>query len=180
MKHVMLDFETLATSPNAAVIQVGACYFDADTGEIGATFKRNVDAKSAVKSGAIIDPNTVMWWLEQSEVAQNSILAFPREDINLVFSDLNAFLQGAECIWSHATFDFVILTETLSRLAIRPNFSFRATKDIRTLQFLVKRSSDKTESKLVRNGVHHDALDDCKFQVAYVVEALKRIDNVKV
>jgi len=34
MKHVMLDLETLATTPDAAVIQCAACRFDPDTGEV--------------------------------------------------------------------------------------------------------------------------------------------------
>ncbi len=43
MRDCMIDFETLGTGPDAAIIQVGACYFDRVTGEIGATFKRNFD-----------------------------------------------------------------------------------------------------------------------------------------
>jgi len=39
MKDVMLDVETLGTKSTAAIIQIGACYFDRETGEIGDKFK---------------------------------------------------------------------------------------------------------------------------------------------
>lgn len=56
VKDVMIDFETLGNGKNAAVVQVGACYFDRGTGKIGGVFKRNIDARSAIKSGN--DPET--------------------------------------------------------------------------------------------------------------------------
>jgi exodeoxyribonuclease VIII len=171
MKSVMLDFETFGTSPDAVVVQVGACYFDKYTGKLGLAFKRNIDAESAIRSGAIMDASTVYWWLERDPKARNSILAEPREDILQVFSDLNVFLKDAKEIWSHATFDFVILTSTLKRLRLKPLFHYTAAKDIRTLTNLCGRIA----SKEVRDGVHHDALDDCKYQVKYCVEALKII-----
>jgi hypothetical protein len=51
MKDVMLDIETFGNGKHAAICQIGACYFDRSNGEIGATFKVNVDARSAEKSG---------------------------------------------------------------------------------------------------------------------------------
>ena len=170
MKDVMIDFETLDTSPNAVVVQIGAVEFDRTTGEIGREFKVNVDAQSAVNSGATLNASTVEFWLNQSNEARASILASPKIPIYKAFDDLNKFLSNCKYIWSHATFDFVILCQTLNRLHIKPNFSYRSARDIRTL---VDLSGGGTTA--AREGTHHDALDDCRFQVKYCVEMMKRI-----
>jgi hypothetical protein len=171
MIDCMIDFESLGNGKNACVIQVGACYFDRDTGEIGETFDMNIDAESAVRSGADIDAQTVYWWLSQSKEAQNSVIAQPRIDATLAFEALNEFLKDAKTIWSHATFDFVILTETLKRLRIKPSFRYTTARDIRTLVDLANLNMKGAK----REGLHHNGLDDCKHQVKYCVEAMKKL-----
>lgn len=168
MKDVMLDFETFGNGKNAAVCQVGAIYFDRKTGELGKQFYCNIDVRTAVKSGAEIDADTVYWWLGQAREAQESVTSGQLFDINVVFKDLNEFLADANAIWSHATFDFVILQETIKRLGIKPKYSFRAARDIRTLNDLAPRVSDGA----IFEGTPHDALDDCKNQIKYVVKQL--------
>lgn len=171
MKDIMLDLETFGNGKNACIVQIGACYFDRVTGEIGFTFKVNVDARSSVKSGADIDADPIYFWLAQSREAIDSITAAPLLNINEAMAQLNIFLTDAKNIWSHATFDFVIMTETFKRLGIKPAFHYRAARDIRTLVEL----ANVATSKHVREGTHHDALEDCKFQVKYCVTALNKI-----
>lgn len=35
MKHVMLDLETMGNGPRAAIVSIGAVFFDPLTGELG-------------------------------------------------------------------------------------------------------------------------------------------------
>jgi hypothetical protein len=171
MKDVMLDLETFGNGKQACVVQIGACYFDRETGEIGQTFARNVDAKSSVDFGGVIDADTIYWWLSQSREAQASILLEPRSHVVDAFNALNDFLGNAKTIWSHATFDFVILAETLKLLGIKPNFRYTAARDIRTLVDLAKITIDKTP----RVGVHHNGLADAIHQVKYCVECFRKL-----
>lgn len=173
MKDVMIDLETLGNGKNACVTQIGACYFDRETGEIGKTFKVNVDARSSVKSGAEIDADTVYWWLKQSPEAVKSMTEGELLNITDAFNLLNTFLADAKCIWSHATFDFVIITETYKRLGIKTLFKYRAARDIRTLIDLAKVTIDDTP----RTGVHHDGLADAEHQVKYCVKAFNKLSN---
>ena len=174
MNDVMLDFETLGTGENKCVCQVAAIYFNNSTGELGKSFKMNVDAQSHTKYGAKIDANTVYWWLKQSDQARSSILN-DLQDVHSVFTELNEFLSEAKRIWSHSTFDFVTLVETMRQLGIKPKFTYKAGLDIRTLVYL---AGTRTDS-VAREGVHHDALDDCKHQIKYCVLALKEIKTYK-
>lgn len=170
MKDVMLDFETFGNGPDAVVCQIGACYFDRTTGEIGETFKVNVNART---SKGELDADTVYWWLSQSDEARKSLTGGMTLEI-LAFANLNRFLEKSKAIWSHATFDFVLLTETLKRLGIEPAFGYRAARDIRTLIDL----ADVDTRDFQREGVAHDALEDCKFQVKYCVAAMKKLIGV--
>jgi hypothetical protein len=171
MKDVMVDIETLGNGNRACIVQIGACYFDRKTGEIGKTFKVNIDAATAVASGAEMDASTVYWWLSQSKEAIESITKDPKVPIKQAMEDLNQFFQGAKCIWSHATFDFVIIQGTLRRLGIKPLFQYKSARDIRTLMDL----SGIKKSEAKRVGTHHDGLDDAIFQVAYCVEAMNAL-----
>ncbi len=176
MNSVMLDFETFGNGKNACVTQIGACYFDELTGEIGATYKCNVDARSAQASGADLDADTVYWWLKQDPKAIASMIADPLVDIRQAFIELNDFLSNAKSVWSHSTFDFVILQETLKRLGIKPSFRFSVARDIRTLGHLAGGKKPTVQ----REGTHHDALDDCFYQVAYCCEALRKIQDARI
>lgn len=176
MKDVMIDIETLGNTKNSVICQIGACYFDRYTGEIGEKFKVNIDARSVIKSGATMDADTIYWWLNQSEEARQSILADPKIDIISALNSLNTFLINAKYIWSHATFDFVAITETYKRLDIRPVFSYRSARDIRTLIDLAKIKIDEGNK---RDGTHHDGLDDAIYQVKYCVKAFNQLNRLK-
>jgi len=173
MKDVMIDLETFGNGKNACVVQVGAVYFNRVTGETGDVFKRNIDARSAVASGAEMDADTVYWWMSQEKAAIDSIMQGPLDPLGETFAALNIFLSKADAIWSHATFDFVIVMETFKRLGMKPKFSYRAARDIRTLIDLAQ--VDPRNPRYIREGTHHDALDDAKFQVKYCVHALTKL-----
>jgi hypothetical protein len=163
----MIDFETLGNGKNACIAQVGACFF-AD-GEILGQMKINFDAENCMKYGAELDASTVYWWLDQSDEARKSILDQPRVQEYEALISLNEFLREAHEVWSHATFDFVILMEALKRRNIKPSFSYRVARDIRTLNALCP-TFDKSLVK--REGTHHDALDDAIYQAKYVMVML--------
>lgn len=162
----MIDFETLGNGKHACIVQVGACYFD--KGAITGTFKIQVDAEDAMRNGAEMDASTVYWWLSQSPEAIKSITAVPRVLEYDALALLNAFLADAEEIWSHATFDFVILMEALKRRNIKPSFKYRVARDIRTLNALSKAPKDASP----RTGTHHDGLDDAIYQAHYVMKMI--------
>jgi hypothetical protein len=175
MKDVMIDFETFGNGKDKCVCQIGAIYFDRITGELGESYKANIDAASHVKRGGKIDGETVYWWLQQSDAARNSLLNPPPRDVVEVMNELNQFLSKAERIWSHATFDFVTLSETLRTLGIKPTFKYKAGLDLRTLVYLAGIST----SDFPREGVHHDGLADSIHQVKYAVAAMNAVKGNK-
>lgn len=175
MKDMMVDLETLGNGENKCIVQIGACYFDRSTGAVGKTFKCNIDAASATKEGFQIDAPTVYWWLNQSDAARASILADPKLPIREAMANFSEFAAEAKCIWSHATFDFVTLSQTYQKLGIAPKYAYRTARDIRTLMDLFNITVDKTS----RQGTHHDGLDDALHQVKYCMEAFTKLEQLK-
>ena len=181
MKHLMVDIETMGTNVDCPIIQIGAVYFELSTGKIGKEFLINIDLKDSMEHGAVPDGSTIYFWLTQSQEARDSLLdpktPFLTEIDGLV--QFNEFWQGATEVWSHATFDFVILQHAMQRRNIRPWINFREAKDIRTLTFLAGMTKEEVAAtKIVRKGTQHNALSDALFQVAYCSECYKKIKGL--
>jgi len=166
MKDVMIDIETLGTRTTSAIVQIGACYFNRENGDIGRVFEMNIKVPRDMFT---IDYSTIQWWLTQSPEAQQAITLDP-QPLALVIDDLAAFLNEATYIWSHATFDVPILLNTFDKLDRNFPIHYTKMRDIRTLMDITKH-----KSVAKRAGIHHTALDDCRYQVEYCVEALNKL-----
>ena len=175
MNNLMIDLETLSTGNNAVIVQIGACYFNELTGKIGDTFERTIDIDSSLRHGFEVDGETLYWWLLQSKKARESIsggVEKARGSATNVITHFSQFARYAAHVWSHATFDFPLLLNYFKKLNIKPPFSYTTARDIRTVLML---SENYDLRKYQKVGESHTALDDCKFQVKYLVDSLSII-----
>lgn len=181
MSEVMLDLETLGTSPGCAVLSLGAVEFDLDPdasqGGVLRSFKYNVSLQSCLDVGLTVEGATVEWWLQQSQAAQLGLLVPQPSPLPLVlgaWSEWFAGCQGgakAARLWSHgASFDPPLLQACYRACGsgFKEPWNYKLVRDTRTL-------FDLTGVKLEppAQGVAHDALDDCLAQVAAVRQAWK-------
>lgn len=67
IKDIIITIETMSTSYNAVVLQIGAAVFDKTTGKVDAVFVTNINPESQKKYGRIIDKRTVEFWKRQPE-----------------------------------------------------------------------------------------------------------------
>lgn len=176
MKDVMIDLETWNNTSDAVVVQIGACYFDRDTKEIGKEFEIHVDATTEIQRGFTIGADTLYWWFTQSSAAQRLAMGNERSrKLSMAaWRAFNHFLKGAESIWSHGSFDFPIVNTHMKKLGIVPAYKYWAGKDLRTLVDLAG-IDHRAYKKKAGVGVLHNALDDCKIQVDYAVDAMRRL-----
>lgn len=170
MTDFMVDIETISTKPNAAIVAIGACEFDMETGKTGRRFYTNIDWKSNQGYGRSVDLNTIKWWMKQSDAARMALLE--GETATLPSAMLKFALFYKECgnlpIWSHANFDEQILRNAFEAVDIVTPWHFRDIRDIRTLMGMLPRGTDIPGK---REGTHHNALDDALFQCQYVSQA---------
>lgn len=174
--HLMVDVETWGTGPNAPIIQIGAILFDSHTAERKCEYIANIlhTDESMARHGLVADPATLEWWAGQPvEIWEaTKVGARPLEQV------MPEFLAGLESIgvvketpiWSHATFDFPLVNNHLILAGCKPLY-YRAARDIRTLVDI----ADIDLSSYNWNMKTHNALEDCRFQVTYCVDAMTKI-----
>jgi hypothetical protein len=181
MYRCMLDFETLGTRPGCCVLTFGAVFFSStEDNPLGSEFSSVVSVESQKRLGLHTDPDTIAWWKTQSEEAQAAVRqaydesrAPPLEDVLEFFSEYLLQEVGHKKnvqIWGNgADFDNVILAALYHAAKMEAPWHFYNNRCYRTLKNVVK------GPKLVRQGVHHNALDDAKSQAMHAVALLKVI-----
>lgn len=165
--HVMIDLETMGTRPNAPIIAIGAVAFDA-TG-IRGEFYANVNLTSAVVQGnAVISPDTVLWWLRQDKAAQDAFSDTQDEPYSLegALQELNKTFDWPKVdgVWGNgATFDNVIIREAHNNAGVVCPWPFWNDKCYRTVK------GAYPDVLVARDGTHHNALDDARYQALHLV-----------
>lgn len=167
--HLMLDLETLSSSPRAAIIQIGAVVFTED--EIGGPgFKATIKLESAMCHGEV-SASTLRWWMQQSDAARKSVIS-GQDSLTVALVNLAAFIQQLPqetLFWSHATFDFPVLISGHLALDLPYPIPHKQQRDLRTLEMFYGGSIEWDD----RGGVHHDALDDAKYQALHAQRMLR-------
>lgn len=195
--HVMLDIETLDLKPTAAVLSIAATFFDPLTGALGDSFNEQINLKSCTDLGLTVDPETIMWWMEQSKDAQNAFKgnnkAASLPEVLLKFHQwmdvrrkaLTAAGEDGVSVWGNGKdFDCVIV-ENAYRVTglkhLRP-WAFWETMDVRTIVELGAMAGTHNFKKITIDnfhGVKHNALDDVRNQIKYVVAYMQALVGKK-
>lgn len=171
MPYLMLDLETMGLGPNAAICAIGAVKFELaiQKSEDGSPslyylehedFYVHVSLESSVRSGGVIDPGTVLWWMQESAQARAAI-ANPQDvmHINIALQQLSKFAHNCTGIWAApAHFDIPIIESAYRRSGILVPWRMRQVHCLSTLQHLF--GIERAENKLP-----HHALEDARSQV---------------
>lgn len=161
--HLMLDLETLDTSPGAAVLSLGAVAFDKEGIKDKTLWVFNLEENISKRR---VNADTLLWWLSQGdsakavfEKAKFGSLIKPTLDSFLTFYKKNNVQQGT-CVWSNgAGFDVPILENLLLGNGYTIPWKFWDIRCYRTVKM-----AHKIEAGRKRTGIKHDALDDAVFQ----------------
>lgn len=173
MKHVMIDIETMGNMSHSAIVSVGAVRFDLETGEIGEKFYMNVDLQSCLDAGMIINADTLMWWLNQSEAARKKIIE-KGHSLNRVLISLSAFVTKDDEVWGNsARFDLGILSDAFNTFKMPIPWDFRKERCVRTLVSFAPEVKEQEPN----TGIAHDALADCVFQINYCSKIYKKLKD---
>lgn len=170
---MMIDIETLSTNNDAAVISIGYATFDDN--QILDTQGWAMDLK---KVTGHIDPGTVKWWFDQSQIAQaysfNGTLK-PAE----VAGMLATKLQGVTELWANdPDFDVVILKNWFERTnGGRWPCSFRNNRSVRTIMQLANEARVNLDGSWASGTTAHNPIDDAANQARAVIAARKGLLN---
>ena len=163
--HHMIDLETFSTEYNSLIVSIGIAAFDASG--IYALRHWPVDTPLELLYHFHIDPNTVKWWLTQSQEAQQSLLGSDNTVSSLehALQEVKLFIEDSEGVWGNgATFDNVILRHAFNVVGIKKPWSHRIDRCYRTVKAL------HPKVNVLRYGIAHNAADDAQYQAEYLLE----------
>lgn len=170
--HVMVDLETLGTRAGCKIISIGAVIFSAATG-VSETQRFNSRINRYTQPPTLWeDPETVAWWGRQSKEARDRVFSNPVPVPHMadVLYEFTEWLGRDAIVWGNgADFDNPILSAAYAALGKRQPWGNWNGRCYRTLKDL------RPAIKLVRQGVHHDALDDAISQAEHAVRILRAI-----
>lgn len=169
----MIDLETLATTPDAAILSIGAVKFNPKGNSTDfENFYCRVDIDSCDRLGLRTDDSTIEWWSKQSDEAQRE--AFNPEgriDIKDAVNELYRFCWGSKHVWSHgAAFDIVILETVFRKLEKTTPWKYYEVRDTRTLFDL---GIDPCQPKTLK----HHSLEDARNQAIAVQNVFRVLDK---
>ena len=166
----MLDMETLAVSPNAVVLSLGAVHFDPyGTGHSDSLYFRiDIDDQDAL--GREVDPGTLEWWSRQPPAIMEEAFS-PDDRIPLVeaMDRFHRFVWGCSAFWSHgATFDLVMIENIYGQLNKALPWNYWQLRDTRTL-------FDLGHDPEMPQGSKHNALEDAIRQAVGVQNVYRKL-----
>ena len=168
MDDLMVDIETLGTTHNAVITQIGACFFDRNTGDYGSNFLMNIRIQDCLDKGMTVNGDTIKWWMNQ----EYKSWVKDAGDLAVVLNAFRKFAKPCKAAWAHATFDFPILANAYNICKIGMPFHYRDMRDLITLVDLSDLKKEDFKTNLLKT---HNALDDCFYQIEYAVKCFKRI-----
>lgn len=174
LTDIMIDLETLATSPDATVLTIGAVKFDPFGDDVNEPtcqkFYVRVDIDSCDQLGLAVSDDTVAWWAQQSQEAQDEAF-HPDNRVHIVeaMHQLYKFCWGAKRVWSHgASFDVVICEHIFNKIQKAVPWKFWEVRCTRTL-FDIGINPERPPV------LKHHALEDAWNQAVGVQNVYKRL-----
>lgn len=160
-KHLMIDLETLGNvPPDAVILSVGAVLFTKD--EILGEREWILNIDDQLRRGRRTNASTLNWWLKQSKEAQDVIRQAEHGiSVESFIGQLASWLIDDKFkVWGHPSFfDVAMLDHLHDSINVVTPWTFRDVRCYRTVKAL-----HKIEEGMTRAGVHHNALDDARFQ----------------
>lgn len=177
MRHVMIDIETMSTSPRAAVLAIGAVRFDPNnSGDLGASFYAKINWDDAFKLGEIT-PGTVKWWMGQGDGPRQELISEEGDYYSATAAAVlfKTFLSQhpVDGVWGNgAMFDLSCLEYFFERLGINVPWSYKAQRCFRTMRAL---APDIAYEKFLKKGEAHKALSGAIAQAKCLQEITRSL-----
>ena len=174
-RHLMFDLETMATSPRAVILTLGAVIFDPYTDEIFKELYMRIDTDQQSELGREINDETLDWWGKQDP--EIMLEAFSDEDripLADAMDKFHKFAWGCDKVWSHgAVFDIIIVEDLLRQMGRNAPWQFWNCRDTRTI-------FDLGHDPEMPQSAKHNALEDAKRQAIGVQNVIRKLGRSKI
>lgn len=178
---LMIDLETLDTSPYCVILTIGVVRFDPK----GDGVVERLELRPTVEDqteiyNRIINEDTLRWWSKQSpEALEEALGDNGRTSFKSCMETLYKFSWNRRAVWSNGAGFDIVACETSMRQTLThyPNpipWPFYTVRDTRTLYEIAG-------VKLKDNGhvTSHKAVEDAERQAVVVQEAYKKLNLIQ-
>lgn len=180
--HLMVDLETLATSPDAVVLSIGLVFFTKEDGIVHTAYSP-LDVRDQITNNRKVDFDTLLWWLGQSDEAKKVFEECRPAKLPYLSEFLTKSIVEAQAIkafnlkhlkiWGNgAIFDVGILEYALRKEGEETPWKFWNVMCFKTLNKLTN-----IKKKVERKGTYHNALDDSLYQTECVLKVMRGNDE---
>lgn len=164
---LMIDIETLGTTPGSAILSIAAVPFNIFSPL--EHFYQKVSQKSCIEVGLTVDDATVDWWNKQPiEVQQEAFSG--RVHISVVLAKLSSYIEtlGPVRVWGDgASFDVPLLEAAYAKCGLKPKWKYYDSMCYRTLKNLFPHMAVGAAK------MKHNALEDARYQASVCEQILK-------
>lgn len=174
---VMIDIETLDTTPSAIILSIGARAFNLATGEKDPKgLHVTISIQEQIDEGRTHSIAAAMWWGGQPQGIQQE--SFSEEEsflgaIKALEEYFYDYCYSDCCVWSKSpAFDLVILKHALRSLLRNEIWNYRRERDVRTYLWALpsEKFEEAKESK-------HVAIADVDIQIEEVCRAYQLLNE---
>lgn len=172
---VMIDIESLDTSPNCVILTIGLVSFNPKgMGIVEKLELRPTIEEQTEKFNRVINEDTLRWWSEQSPEALNEAMGdFGRISYSECMEQVYKFCWNRRAVWSNgAGFDVVAMESAFRDLDMRIPWPFYTVRDTRTLYEIAGVS---LKDKKYGTKTTHKAVEDAEHQAIVVQDAYRKL-----
>lgn len=172
----MVDIETLGTRPSNdfIILSVGIVAFDLEAQDTLDTIQAYPMRTQQWHLGIgeqrerHIDPNTVLWWMNQNDDAREAVTKARTIDMTSFFKQFTEFIHYFKIgrLWGNGpSFDNAALRHLFDSHAREFPLKFWCDRDLRTIQELYERTTGAKSRPEIEGLTAHSAIDDAVKQV---------------
>jgi hypothetical protein len=173
---IMIDIESLNTTPNCVILTIGAVRFDPKGNGIAERLelRPTIEDQTEIYNRSI-NEDTLRWWGTQSEAAQEEAMGdWGRTSFSECMETLYKFCWNRRAVWSNgAGFDCIVMEDAWRQTSDKPNpipWPFWTVRDTRTL-YEVAGVSLKDDKHITT----HKAVEDAEHQAIVVQRAYMKL-----
>lgn len=171
---VMIDIETLATTDDAVILEMGAVCFDRERRLVGEGFAMTLDYLD--QPGRRVDLETVMWWTAPERMPrfremQENHATRPGlwHGLQELAEFLTRHLRPDAEVWAKGDFDLRILKDAFGQFEMPVPWEYYQARELRTVM--------KWTGVKASGPVPHSAVHDARLQVETLFACEERLNG---
>lgn len=179
MRDVSVRVRTLGRKRGAAILSIGAVFFDRKTGKTGSDFYQEISIASAL-NGSVLDHEPMKWWADHSveckALLQRQNTPALKLDLATTLDRFTGWMRnaaaGVPIAWAYGNNDLAILEEAYmtGAVGLSEPWHYTNVRSVLTLQDAAVTARPGFKLRTQPTRVADTALQSAKYQAAIICD----------